>query len=226
MSKLPKNIRPGDRTGEFVITPDAGKWYLVIAGAVLFALVKTSVAATGFEWLLAAAVAAFAWGMANGKLAWVRVGRDGLEYRHAFQRKSYAWEDVSEFKFKSYGIGWNRQEMVVFSHRNKTGAWANVSKFMAGGTESMPVIGLPAEQLVRILNKARAEYADPMKTAPDPIMSHSRQPAPQPIFRAPKPSKPAPVSLEAPRVVRQPRTQSPNPSSRNPIDSRQKPLIS
>jgi hypothetical protein len=231
MSGLPKNVRPGEQAGEFIITPDAGKWYMVMGGAALFGFV-TSNTGGGFQWIVAFAVAAFAFGMARGQLAWIKVKREGLEYRYFIRHQHYRWDDVSEFKFQSYGIGWNRQQMVVFNNLNKTGVWSNVSKFIGGGTESMPVIGLNAEQLVRILNKARAEYADPRQTQRDPLTSGPRPSAPDTrrayvpggapqTVSSPRPQ--ASPAFEAPRVVRAKQVVS---GRRDPIDSRQKPLIS
>lgn len=235
MSSLPKNIRPGARAGEFLITPDAGRWYLAAAGSVLFGLLKISANDTPVEIVPVFLFTAFAVGMAQGKLSWIRVGRDALEVRNVFGRKQYQWDDVSEFSYKSVGVGLYRQKLVMFSLRNKTGLWSNVSRLMAGGTESIPAIGLPAEQLTRILNKARLEYADPLKSANDPLISRTSKPQPQkgsqPEYRAPRPAPPhkntrPAVSIEAPRVVRQPRASVSATSSRSPIDSRQKPLIS
>ncbi|MEO9970222.1 MAG: hypothetical protein ABJG15_10470 [Hyphomonadaceae bacterium] len=206
----------GDTT---TIRPTPWKWYTGAAIAILLGLSSAGGVGMGTSVLLLA-VALFSAGMGSGKLQNVELSARGIKSRNMWKTRSYAWSDIEDFKIVSIRTSlFSSSKMLAFSRKDKKESFTGkASRFLAGGTESLPISGISPQELMASIGgyQARAYMSDqigqtgsdfaPASTqpsAPRPAASdgpigfgRSEAPAKSAPVRAPRPAaKPAPVTF-------------------------------
>jgi len=162
--------------GRAVITPTARNWY---AGAAV--MVALSFAAGAPLGLLAAAFFALT---GTGAVNRIVLDTQGFEYRNYWVAKRYAWSEVSDFRVRVYRANFlAATKLVTFNEvARKETLYGKFSRAVAGGTQSMPVVGIEPGKLLELIglysgHGAHAEAAG--KPAPAP--------RPKPVFKLPGP---------------------------------------
>lgn len=92
-----------------------------------------------------------------GVLAYMKITRDGFEYRRLYQYYKLSWWEVSEFRLASDARGFlgDRGAIVFDSDQHKPGPLRHVSKLVTGGHEQIMAYGTSPHELVDALNAAR-----------------------------------------------------------------------
>lgn len=178
----------------------------------------TTLTPTAWKWLVGAAFTFFLippFGMlialvfvltGLGVLQRITLTPDGLKVRNWFSEKTYAWSDIDDFRVQKLKSGViTAANMVSFTHVNQQGTMiGKAAKLLAGGTHSIPAVGMKPQTLVRLMQAYKAGHV-PANT-----------PAAEPLNPQPVPETPAPISRERPEqagpraVPAAPRTQISN----------------
>lgn len=161
------------------LKPTAWKWYA--GGAVMFFLVP------GFGMLIGLAFIL----MGAGVLQNVVLNKDGIKVRNWFSTKSYAWQEIDDFRVYKVRSGLiTAASMVSFTHVDKQGSvMGKAAKFLVGGTHSIPAVGMPAKKLAQLMQAYKLGFVPKDSAAPEIAPS-----VPIPGIPAPAPRKPAVTS--------------------------------
>lgn len=183
--------------GVTTITPTAWKWWVGAGAGLIFVPAP-------FNLLLAV----FFGLMASGKLQRVVLTPDGISLRNWWQKKVYRWEDIGDFRVTKLKSGLiTAATMVSFTHRNKEGTMlGKAAKLLAGGTHSVPTLGMKAKDMALLMTQYKAGYvpedtavaavaATPAMAAAVPAMAA----APARVSAAPQRPALAPAMPCAPR---------------------------
>nr|WP_070959728.1 hypothetical protein [Hyphomonas sp. Mor2] len=189
--------------GVTTLTPTAWKWFAGAAAAFLFF--------PGFGFF----IAVFFVLMGAGVLQRVSLSPSGLKVRNWWSEKSYAWDQIGDFRTRKIKSGLiTAANMVSFTHVNKEGTtMGKAAKFLAGGTHSIPAVGISAQKLGLLMQAYKAGHipADtpegavqsPMPT-PLPAAQKAAQVArPRAVPATPSASDLKPAANRAPARVRQ-----------------------
>lgn len=148
--------------GVTTLTPTAWKWFAGAGASFLFV--------PGFGVLLALFFAL----MGAGVLQRLTLGHDGVTIRNGFSTKSYRWDDIGDFRTRKIKSGViTAANMVSFTHAKKEGtALGKAAKFLAGGTHSVPAVGMPAKRLALLMQAYKAGHvpANTVDLAPAPTL--------------------------------------------------------
>lgn len=156
--------------GVTTLTPTAWKWFAGAAAA--FLLVP------GFGFVLAV----FFVLTGAGVLQRVELSAEGLKLRNWWSEKFYHWDDISDFRTRKIKSGLiTAANMVSFTHVNKEGTtMGKAAKFLAGGTHSIPAVGMPAKRLALLMQAYQAGHI-PADTPVD--AAQSPMPVPIPVIK-------------------------------------------
>ena len=176
------------KDGVTVLKPTAWKWF---AGAfATFFLVP------GFGWIIAGVFGL----MGAGVLQNLTLSPQGLKVRNWFSTKEYAWSEISDFRVHKVRSGLvTAANMVSFTQAQKDGTvMGKAAKFLVGGTDTVPAVGMPAKKLVQVMEAYKRGFIPEDSEAPEANLSPSL-----PVFTPPASAKPEPVKREKarPRAV-------------------------
>lgn len=179
--------------GLTTLTPTAWKWFAGAAAAAFFV--------PGFGLVLAV----FFILTGAGVLQRVELSADGLKLRNWWSVKVYRWDDIGDFRTRKIKSGLiTAANMVSFTHVIKDGtAMGKAAKFLAGGTHSMPAVGMPAKRLALLMQAYKAGHI----------------PADTPVGAA---QSPIPVAVPVPVAARRPQKLSQATVSTTPTAARLK----
>ena len=143
--------------GITTLKPTAWKWYA--GGAVMFSLVP------GFGMLIGLAFIL----MGAGVLQNVTLTKDGVKVRNWFSIKSYAWQEIDDFRVYKVRSGLiTAASMVSFTHVDKQGSvMGKAAKFLVGGTHSIPAVGMPAKKLAQLMQAYKLGFVPKDSAAPE-----------------------------------------------------------
>jgi len=195
--------------GVTTLTPTAWKWFAGAAAAFLFF--------AGFGFFIAVVFAL----MGTGVLQRVTLSKHGIKVRNWWSEKAYRWEDIGDFRTRKIKSGLiTAANMVSFTHVDKEGTrMGKAAKFLAGGTHSIPAVGIPAKRLALLMQAYKSGHvpADSAIEAPA-----ERVPAPLPAsFGQAKPTGPRAVAA-TPRAAR---TATEPQRNRKPAQPKATPLV-
>lgn len=188
--------------GVTTLTPTAWKWFAGAAAS--FLLVP------GFGFILAV----FFVLTGSGVLQRLSLSHDGLTVRNWWSEKSYKWDDIGDFRTRKIKSGVvTAANMVSFTHVNKEGTtMGKAAKYLAGGTHSVPAIGIPAQRLALLMQAYKAghvpadtalEVAQPPVAFPAPTTRQSAKPAqPHAVPATPSASRLKPRPVHKPALAR------------------------
>lgn len=185
--------------GVTTLTPTAWKWFLG-GTAIIFMVPGFGVIVGGIFFLVAA-----------GVLQRLELSKDGIKIRNWFSAKAYRWDEITDFRVYKVRSGLiTAANMLSFTHVNKEGTMmGKAAKLLAGGTHSIPAVGMKAQKLIQLMQAYKLGYvpedspaseATPPLLTPQPQGSPAQKPKPKPappraIPATPraqtKPSKPA-----------------------------------
>jgi hypothetical protein len=160
--------------GVTTLTPTAWKWFSSAAAAFLFF--------PGFGFFIAVFLAL----TGAGVLQRVALSADGLKVRNWWSEKSYRWDEIGDFRTRKIKSGLiTAANMVSFTHANKEGTtMGKAAKFLAGGTHSIPAVGMPAKRLALLMQAYKAGHipadatvgaAESPLPVPVPVAARSQQ---------------------------------------------------
>lgn len=160
--------------GVTTLTPTAWKWFA--GAAALFLLVP------GFGFFLAV----FFVLTGTGVLQRVTLSPHGLKIRNWWSEKSYRWDEIGDFRTRKIKSGLiTAANMVSFTHANKEGTtMGKAAKFLAGGTHSIPAVGMPAKRLALLMQAYQSGHV-PADSAVEALQSSAPLPIPAEATRAP-----------------------------------------
>ena len=163
-----------------LIKPTPWKWY---TGAVIAMLLWLSSAGEVGMWTSSALffVTLFAAGMGSGKLQNIELSARGIKSRNLWKTRSYAWSDVEDFKIVSIRTSlFTSNKMLAFSRKDKKDSFTGkASRFLAGGTESLPISGISPKELMATIGgyQARAVLGNQMGSRPADFGTPASKPA-------------------------------------------------
>jgi hypothetical protein len=176
-----------------VITPTPWRWY---TGAAVVAVL--SLAGGAPVGLVAAGFLALT---GTGWVNRIVLDVNGFEYRNYWVRKRYAWSEVSDFGARVYRSNFiSAAKLITFSEvARRDTLYGKFSRAVAGGTQSMPAIGIDPDKLLELISLysahgAHVEPAAQLKAAPR-VKPERPKPAPKPV------RQPAMAKVTAPRPV-------------------------
>ena len=179
--------------GVTTLTPTAWKW--VLGGiAIIFMLPGLGLIVGGIFFLVA-----------GGVLQRLELSKEGIKIRNWFSTKSYRWEEITDFRVYKVKSGLiTAANMVSFTHVNKEGTMmGKAAKLLAGGTHSIPAVGMKAQKLVQLMQAYKLGYVpedSPSSDVAPPLLA----PQPQGV-----PAQQSRQAVPPPRAVpATPRTQS------------------
>lgn len=183
--------------GVTTLTPTAWKWFAGAAAAFFFV--------PGFGFF----IAVFFVLTGAGVLQRISLSRQGVTIRNWWSTKSYRWEDIGDFRTRKIKSGLiTAANMVSFTHVNKEGTtMGKAAKFLAGGTHSIPAVGMPAKRLALLMQAYKGGHV-PADTAE---LAQSPAPVPVPataIARNAAQPRTAPASSRVARVDQKPQRKS------------------
>ncbi|MEL6692372.1 MAG: hypothetical protein AAFQ12_04980 [Pseudomonadota bacterium] len=173
--------------GITTLTPTAWKW--ILGGvAIIFMLPGFGLIVGGIFFLVAA-----------GILQRLELSKDGIKIRNWWSAKTYRWEEITDFRVYKVKSGLiTAANMVSFTHVNKEGTMlGKAAKFLAGGTHSIPAVGMKAPKLIQLMQAYKLGYVPEDSPASDmapPLLTP--QPQGSPAQRS-KPSAPRPRVVPA-----------------------------
>ena len=182
--------------GVTTLKPTAWKWFAGAGG--LFFLVP------GFGALIALIFVL----MGAGVLQNVTLSKDGVKVRNWFSAKSYAWDEIDDFRVYKVRSGLiNAASMVSFTHAlNEGSVIGRATKFLVGRTHSIPAIGMPAQKLAQLMQAYKLGFApkDSVASGIGPAPQVSAIPAPASRKQATPPRKPnkpsaGPIATRTPK---------------------------
>lgn len=166
------------RSGITTVTPTAWKWF---AGAA--ALVGIALATRMFNLPVFLAALLLA-GIGAGAVFTITLDRDGLAYRNFWKFSRFGWADISGFKVNTmrYGLFPVLKQIAFTEARSAGSIHGKLAKLVAGGTHTVPVYGIDADRLIRLMldyQQGRVPADTPM---PEPGMVQAPQ-AKAPVVR-------------------------------------------
>ena len=177
--------------GVTTLTPTAWKWFLG-GVAIIFMLPGFGLLIGGTFFLVGA-----------GVLQRLELSKEGIKIRNWFSNKVYRWEEITDFRVYKVKSGLiTAANMVSFTHVNKEGTMmGKAAKFLAGGTHSIPAVGMKAPKLIQLMQAYKLGYVPADSSASDtapPLLT----PKPQGTSsQKSKPQAPPPRAVPAtPRV--------------------------
>ncbi len=200
------------QNGVTTLTPTAWKWFIGAAAAFLFF--------PGLGFFIAVVFVL----MGVGVLQRLTLSKDGLKVRNWWSEKSYRWSEIGDFRTRTIKSGLiNAANMVSFTHVDKDGtAMGKAAKFLAGGTHSVPAVGMPAKKLAMLMQAYKGGYvpADSAVEAP-------QAPIPVPVTARSAESATTPRAVPAtPRAARtKVQTQRPAKPAATPNRTKSTPLV-
>lgn len=173
--------------GVTTLTPTAWKWFLG-GVAIIFMLPGFGLLIGGTFFLVGA-----------GVLQRLELSRDGIKTRNWLSNKIYRWEDITDFRVHRVKSGLiTAANMVSFTHVDKEGTMmGKAAKLLAGGTHSIPAIGLKAPKLIQLMQAYKLGYVpedSPASELAPPLLTP--QPQGAPVQRS-KPKAPPPRAVPA-----------------------------
>lgn len=140
-------------TGRAVITPTALNWY---AGAAVMVVLSFFVGAP-----LGLSAAAFLALTGTGAVNRIVLDTQGFEYRNYWISKRYAWSEVSDFGVRVYRANFfAATKLITFNEvARKDTLYGKFSRAVAGGTQSMPVVGIEPGKLLELIGIYSAQGA-------------------------------------------------------------------
>ncbi len=157
--------------GVTTLTPTAWKW--ILGGvAIIFMLPGFGLLIGGIFFLVGA-----------GVLQRLELSRDGIKTRNWFSNKMYRWEDITDFRVHRIKSGLiTAANMVSFTHVNKEGTMmGKAAKLLAGGTHSIPAVGMKAPKLIQLMQAYKLGYVpedSPASELAPPLLTPQPQGAP------------------------------------------------
>ncbi len=180
------------------ITPTAWRWYAG-AGAILLLSAWTDMLS-----IMHLAVAAGIAAMGTGMVYRMVLDPEGFSYTFGLGNKRFSWAKVADFRVNTmrYGL-FSVMQQVAFTDLDKAESLGGkLAKFVSGGTNTMPVFGMEASKLIRLMHDYQLGGAPadtpadtPAKAAPSAIERVLPKPvaspqAGRPVTRPVQPSKP------------------------------------
>lgn len=178
--------------GVTTLTPTAWKWF--VGGAVIFFLIPPFGALIALVFVLTGA----------GVLQRVSLSTDGLTVRNWFSTRTYAWHEIDDFRIRKVKSGLiTAANMVSFTHADKQGTMmGKAAKLLAGGTHSIPAVGVTPQKLVQLMQAYKGGFA-PKEAAPSVASVPESPPQPRAIPAPKAPTKSRPRAVPAtPRAAR------------------------
>lgn len=163
--------------GVTTLTPTAWKW--ILGGvAIVFMLPGFGLLIGGIFFLAGA-----------GVLQRLELSQDGIKTRNWFSNKIYRWEDITDFRVHRIKSGLiTAANMVSFTHVNKEGTMmGKAAKLLAGGTHSIPAVGMKAPKLIQLMQAYKLGYVpedSPASELAPPLLTPQPQGAPAQRSRA------------------------------------------
>ncbi|MEL6858841.1 MAG: PH domain-containing protein [Pseudomonadota bacterium] len=168
---------------------------------------------TGWKWFAAAAftfflfppfsllVAIFFVLTGLGVTQRLTLSPDGIKIRNLFSDKVYRWDEIDDFRIYKVKSGLiTAANMVSFTHVNQQGTMVGkATKFLVGGTHSIPAVGIKAQKLVLLMQAYKLGHV-----APETELAPAPQAAAAPLLGAPvtrTAAKPMAKTTPRPRAV-------------------------
>ncbi|MEM7458383.1 MAG: hypothetical protein AAF331_02865 [Pseudomonadota bacterium] len=192
------------KDGVTTLKPTAWRWFG--GAAAVFFLVP------GFGWMIAGVFAL----MGAGVLQNLVLSPEGIKVRNWWSTKEYAWRDIDDFRIYKVRSGLiTAANMVSFTQAQKDGSMmGNAAKFLVGGTDTIPAVGMPAKKLVQVMEAYKRGFipADSVETEPSypptlPALKTEPDPKPAPKREKPRPPRAVPAT---PRAQQRPTSKQPN----------------
>ncbi|MEO0607045.1 MAG: hypothetical protein AAFY82_02360 [Pseudomonadota bacterium] len=200
--------------GVTTLTPTAWKWFV---GAALI-----SVLIPPFGLLIALVFVLTGFGI----LQRLTLSQDGIKIRNWVSEKTHAWSEIEDFRIHRIKSGlFTAANMVSFTHVNQQGTMlGKAAKLLAGGTHSIPAIGMKPQRLILLMQAYKAGHVPADTAVPETLTSQSApetltsQSAPETsALNTPAMGAPAPLVRQAPETARPravpatPRADAPSP---------------
>lgn len=178
--------------GVTTLTPTGWKWFLG-GVAIIYMVPGFGLIVGGIFFLVGA-----------GVLQRLELSKDGIKIRNWWSANTYRWEEITDFRVYKVRSGLiTAANMVSFTHVNKEGSMmGKAAKLLAGGTHSIPAVGMKAPKLVQLMQAYKLGYVPEDSPASDKAPP---LPTPQPQGAQSRPSKPQDAPPRA--VPATPRTQ-------------------
>ena len=199
--------------GVTTLTPTAWKW--ILGGvAIIFMLPGFGLLIGGTFFLVAA-----------GVLQRLELSKGGIKIRNWWSAKTHRWEEITDFRVYKVKSGLiTAANMVSFTHVNKEGTMmGTAAKLLAGGTHSIPAVGMKAQKLVQLMQAYKLGYVPEDSPASDmapPLLTPQPQGAPS---QRPQPQAPRPRAVPAtPRAQALPSKPAPSFGNKR---KKSKPLV-
>ena len=143
--------------GVTTLTPTAWKWFLG-GTAIIFMVPGFGLIIGGIFFLVGA-----------GVLQRLELSKDGIKVRNWWSAKTYRWEEITDFRVYKVKSGLiTAANMVSFTHVNKEGTMmGKAAKFLAGGTHSIPAVGMKAQKLIQLMQAYKLGYVPEDSPASD-----------------------------------------------------------
>ena len=196
--------------GVTTLTPTAWKWFAGAAATLFFV--------PGFGFFIAVFFAL----TGAGVLQRISLTHDGVTVRNYWSTKSYRWDDIGDFRTRKIKSGLiTAANMVSFTHADKEGtAMGKAAKFLAGGTHSIPSVGMPAKRLALLMQAYKAGHI-PADTA-DLAAAQAPAPVPIPVKQTTRPKAPPPTAVATTTAIRA----KPKPQRKStPLRPKSTPLV-
>lgn len=181
--------------GVTTLTPTAWKWF-VGGAAIIFMVPGFGLIVGGIFFLVGA-----------GVLQRLVLSKDGIKVRNWWSARTYRWEEITDFRVYKVKSGLiTAASMVSFTHVNKEGTMmGKAAKFLAGGTHSIPAVGMKAQKLIQLMQAYKLGYVpedSPASEAAPPLLTPQPQGVPT---QRPAPKAPPPRAIPAtPRAQTKP----------------------
>lgn len=166
--------------GVTILTPTAWKWWAIGA---------TGLLVMPFGLLLLF----FGGMMASGKGQSVMLTKDGVHVQNWWKTRKYRWDQIDDFRVKKIKSGlFTAATMIsITDHGSANTAMGKFTKFVSGGTDSIPVIGASAQEMLALMYGYKAGRA-PIDTM-EGVPRVPPAPAPVPASASPTVARPEPV---------------------------------
>jgi len=186
------------------LRPTAWKWFL--GAAVMFALVPPFGLIIAVVFILTGA----------GILQRISLSPEAITVRNWGSNKVYAWSDIDDFRVHKVKSGLiTAANMVSFTHVSKQDSMiGKASKFLVGGTHSIPAIGMKAPKLVHLMQAYKQGFV-PRDT---PSEVSSKAPVAPPMIPVPMAAG-APPKTRPRAVPATPRAQPSRPKPKTHLGS-------
>ncbi|MCR9269492.1 MAG: PH domain-containing protein [Hyphomonadaceae bacterium] len=135
--------------GVTTLTPTAWKWFT--GAAFIFFLIPPFGILIAVVFILTGA----------GVLQRLTLSPDGLSVRNWWSTKTYAWSEIGDFRVHTVKSGlFTAANMVSFTQTGKDDSvMGKASKFLVGGTDTVPAVGMKAGKLVLLMQAYKQGFA-------------------------------------------------------------------